>query len=360
MSVWTWIKEYAEAADEAADQRKQNLLAAYDSGRQKFERLPDDAVAEFERGRQLAVALNEPWWALFFEHWKLQALLHCKYDNRRAMELAVTVSLEARKSPYQGCPQRLCVHDDLITSYLSLDAPGYAGEVEEALAYMEQEVQEDFECRYCLLQRRCELTEALGNLDAFEKAVVRLLAKSQEQGEDHHALSGHAWMCLVAYRKGTPEQIAQSAAEGLVICDKIDRPVLQAELVTWQAYLARLKGDDDAAAKRLRWAAVLLSRTQRQPGNRYYIARCAYHALKQEREQELAVREQELLLLADKNQYFWEANARIEHCRLLSELGRPAGEALAQARQVIGKLRRPAALLARLAEIEGSGAAQTP
>jgi hypothetical protein len=355
MSVWRWFFEYEKAAAESGDERRQLLSTLFWEAHQRLRDLPDAALAGFERSQRLALSLKEPWWVLFFEHWKLQCLLHYKQDVTRALPLAVTATMEARKPAYAGCPQRLCIHDDLIAAYLDLDAPGYAPEVEEALKYMEAEVSEDFECRQCILSRRATLADALDRLDVLEQVATGMLARAQECGDPHHACYGHRWLCYLAYRQGEPEEIALHAGAGLAGRGIVERPVNEAVFLTWQAYLARLEGDQRTARRRLRRAEAVLARTARLPSGGYYTARCAYHALKGEREEELAVREQELAQLVGKSQHFWEASTRLEQCRLLAELGRPLEEAAAEARRAIGRLRQPAELLARLAEIERRG-----
>lgn len=353
MSVWDWVREFVEDAAAEGDERRMRLVAHYQSA-QDLKDTPDAALAELERGRRLAVELGEPWWVLFFEHWKLQCLLNHAQDTTRAMPLAVAATVEARKPAYDGCPQRLCVHDDLITAYLSLDGPGYAKEIAESLAYMEAEVSERAECRFCILQNRAELAEYQGDEPVLRASAERLVGVAQEEGDAFNEVYCQAWLCLLAWRAKDMTALAMHAAQGAALCEETDLPGHEAEFLVWRACLARLDKQEREAAYHLRQAEAILARTQRPPGSRYFDARCAFHAMAGEREQELAAREREIATLQGKSKHFREARARVEQCRLLKELGRPTAGAAGPARQAVARLRQPGEMAARLAALDGS------
>lgn len=354
MSVWTWVRQFAAEAVASGDERRLALYELFREANDVVEDSLDSGLQMLERGRRLALELREPWWALFFEHWKLQYLLNHGNDNTRALPLAVAATVEARKPVYAGCPQRLCVHDDLISAYLALDAPGYAAEVEEAIGYMQSEVSEDVECRFCILQNRAELADALDRTADLKRTAAGLLATAQESGDYSNATFGWAWLCLIAWREGDMLQLTLRVAEGLALSDEVDLPVHKAEFLAWQACLARHDGHEREAAFHLRQAEATLARTQRPPSSRYFEALRAFHGLKSDRERQLLTCERELTTLEGMSQHHREAVARIERCRLLAELGRPLGQAAEEARQVIGRLRRPGEMRARLEAVIGA------
>src|SRR5262249_58918739 len=90
---------------------------------------PDRTLTMLAEARTLAEQMGESWWVLFIDHWRLQALLNFKLDFRNVLDIAVGATLEARKPQYANFPQRICLHEDLISSYLGIDPFGHADAV---------------------------------------------------------------------------------------------------------------------------------------------------------------------------------------------------------------------------------------
>ena len=76
MSVWGWVHEFAERCLSEGDHERYRLvnlqIEAFEHGRKD----PDRMLAAIAEGRALAKQLDESWWVLHFDHWRLQALLH--------------------------------------------------------------------------------------------------------------------------------------------------------------------------------------------------------------------------------------------------------------------------------------------
>src|SRR5262245_54254759 len=111
-SVWDWVAEYEASARAAGDEARVRLTQIHPLAYQYRETDPDRALALFEEGRRQAVALDEPWWVLFFDHWRCTARMHFQRDFRGVLDLAVALALEARKPAYEQHPLRLAAFDD--------------------------------------------------------------------------------------------------------------------------------------------------------------------------------------------------------------------------------------------------------
>src|SRR5215472_783316 len=138
MSVWDWIIAFRDEAQANGDRDRLRLQQIFDNASRFTKTDPDVMLGLLAEGKALAQQLDEPWWVLFFDHWRLQALLHFKYDYRDVMDLAVTATLEARKPQFSTLPQRICLHEDLIYAYVGTDAEGHADRITQALDYMQE------------------------------------------------------------------------------------------------------------------------------------------------------------------------------------------------------------------------------
>src|SRR5262245_57915305 len=171
MGVWDWVYEFAAEAEADGDEQRLRLwetqLRASGFGKEQ----PDLMLATLQEGRVLAQQLGESWWVLHFDHWRLQVLLHYKFDYRTVLDIAVKATLEARKPGYAQLPQRVCLHEDLIYAYLGIDPLGYADAIRQALDYMATEVSDDVECRYCVQNCRTEFALIRGDLNEAEQSA---------------------------------------------------------------------------------------------------------------------------------------------------------------------------------------------
>src|SRR5688572_25435064 len=140
MSVWDWFHEFEREAWLRKDEERLRLLHYYHQGYQLRDRDPDQAFLLFVEARHLAQRLGQPWMALFYDEWRVTALMHFKRDYRNVLDLAVGGALEARKPQYAAYPGRFGVFDNLIAAYLGIDPAGHADAVAQALDYLEKEV----------------------------------------------------------------------------------------------------------------------------------------------------------------------------------------------------------------------------
>jgi len=355
MSVWDWVGEFADDARAEDDLER---LRLYELQQQAFlhgKTNPDLMLAALEEGRALAQQLGESWWVLLFDHWRLQCYRHYLLDYRPVAELAVRATLEARKSQYEGLPQRVCLHDDLVGAYLDVDPLGHAEAIEKALAFMQAEVQEDFECRYCLQNRRRTFALARGRLDEAEECSRVQLAMADDfalRDGAHHSVFAYEGLCEVALRRQDWGALREFASAGEALAREEQEQIPLATFLLLRALLARRDGDEQLAGSLMRLALGQRRRVQALPGVFYYDALCAYHEAGGHFDRALKVRTQQLAEMEGKGRVHDECECHIKRCRLLARMNKPLPEALRVAREAARKLRRPETYLEQLGRIE--------
>ncbi len=280
MDIWNWLYESIETHREKGDDSRLELYWTFREAMDFDEQNPQAAFAALEEGRKRAAALGDGWWTLFFEHWKLQNLLSKQRNYGAARDLAARVALEARKPQYAALPQRVCLQEDLISAFVGIDARGHATLIQEALDYMEKEAAPDVECFLCLLGLQSDFAEERALWNEAHALRMRLLARCEESGNEHHAMQSHLELCGVilnlpyaAEEVLDPANIGESdevvpVAEGWVsretfekrmgeveshairaqeLAEKLDAGEYFSEIWMWRAHVGFMRGETEAA-----------------------------------------------------------------------------------------------------------------
>jgi hypothetical protein len=346
VSIWQWIRDYYADAEATGDPQRLRLCDLHQDAMSSYRTNPDRTLAMLAEARALAEQMGENWWVLFIDHWRLQALLNFKLDFRHVLDIAVGATLEARKPQYASFPQRICLHEDLISSYLGIDPFGYAGAVMQALDYMEHEVSPDVECRFCQKECRAEFARVCGDLDGVERVTrleLDLLDADEQSGtsQDHHLGIAYLNLCNVAFLRRDWETLRELIPQTEVLALRRENHLGLARLLYYQALLARLDGDESAAKRLMRRGRSREQRAGGVPGEQNFDALAGFHEAGGELEEAWQVREQELATLLDRGHFFDEFVCRRKRLRLLVQMGKPHDEELALARAAAGKLREP-------------------
>jgi hypothetical protein len=332
-------------------------MSLFDNAWQFKKTDPDVTLGLLAEGKALAQQLGEPWWVLFFDHWRLQALLHHKYDYRQVVDLAVQATLEARKPQYAELPQRVCLHEDLIYAYVGIDPEGHAERIAQALEYMQKHVGPDLDCRFCVQGCCSQFALQRQRLDEAQEAALKMLAMTDAERDrwvaDHYALDAYADLCAVAFGRGDWDALREWAAAGEETARRREDKQLElAKFLAWRALLERRDGNEDAARRVFRAATARLARLKAVPGESYYDALCAYHEQGGDLGAALTVRDQELKAVAGKGRLAHEARCRLKRCRLLAQMGLPLDEDRA-ARETAAKLRHPEKYIEEIDRLAG-------
>jgi hypothetical protein len=351
MSVWDWVNEYRMQAEEAGDDDRVRLTLLLDDAWQYKETNLDQAAAILKEGRRQAQELGERKWELFYDHWYLQLRIHYMADFHDILDLAVKATLEASKPQFGDFPQRICLHEDLIYSYVKIDPLGYESLIEQALDYMQREVTPDLECWYCTEGCRMLFETHRENLDAARDAGLRLLAMSAQSGQTHYAEAAFVDLCPIAYRQHDFTTLGEWAQAGEDVSRRLDRKHRVAEFQMWQAVVARHNHDEPTANRFARSAVARMSRLDIPPTEVYFEALTGFHERGENWSDALRVVEAHLETIHGKGQQAREADCQLQRCRLLKKLGQPLGAAMTAAKEAAVKLRKPERVLREIEKI---------
>lgn len=350
MDIHEWIWKYAERAYEARDRESYELVALTRQAVPMIRDDPDRALALLEEGRALAEKLGEPWFARFFEHWAIQALLFHKRDPNRALPMAEAAVLETAKPEYADFPQRICLREDVISSYLHRDPQGYTAEIAEAIGYMQAEVPQDCACRHCLASLQTEFLLAKEQWEAAEQAALDAIRSAWPASDYHHALAAYASLCRISYERRDWPKLRHWSGIGKTFEGQDVGASSLHELLLWQAAALRHSGSLGSAAQEYRRVRALTRRQASVPSPGFFDALFAYHEADPDPRPALAVCRLELEKLSGGGETIRECRVRLRRRDLLMRQGRPAAEEEAALRALAQTLRNPQPILARLAD----------
>jgi hypothetical protein len=381
MSIWDWFNRCCDDFQQARDRERLRMLAYHHEGFAYQETDPERAVALFTQGRNLAERLGEPWWVLFYDVWRVQAIIAYMKDFRNVLDLAVGTALEMRKPAFAGHPWRFAIFNHLLRIYTEIDPRGHAPAIRDALHYLDQEIPAGpSEDRYVMLGRRRKFAMALGNLRrrgpaseerslrreqggvaahaADEAMEVSLAHLALAEGDDNaHRVGWYTVdvtcdLCTLHYRRGDLETTAEFAAraETLARAQRHCQEEL-AEAGLWLAVLARHAGDEEAARRHLITATSRAKRLASCASREFFDALERFHDLGGDLERALAVRDRQWQAVSGKGRLVYEWEIQAKRCALLARLGRLRAEDLEAARAAARKLRDSETYLAEIDRI---------
>jgi hypothetical protein len=163
MNISEWLQAEGESAAREGDPDRLRMMECISRAFELRETDPDGAFAVLTEGQQMARRLNEPWWVLYYESDRIEALIHFKRDYRQVVDMAVQTVLDLNKPGNAAYPGRLNVWDNLIAAYLGVDADGYAEPIEQAIDTLDREIPKGPSTeRYLLLGRKVGVSGPLG------------------------------------------------------------------------------------------------------------------------------------------------------------------------------------------------------
>jgi tetratricopeptide (TPR) repeat protein len=358
MNVWAWVEEYARRAREAGDQQRFRMTTLHPIGYRFRETDPDRALAFFEEGRRMAAALEEPWWVLFFDHWRATARMHFQRDYREVLDLVVRTALEARKPLYEHHPLRLAVYDDLVAAYLGIDPLGHADAIQQALEHLEQTIEPGPDSsRYLLYARQRGFAIAAEDLDKATQVATRELAMADADSDRHRAhhfsVFVHNSLCEIAWKRRDWDELDRQARAGEELARRVGHQLELSEMLLYRGLVIWQRGDKEEARRQFRTALARFGRLRMPPHPSGFDALAGFYEWEGDPRTMLAVRDRELSMLANKGRTAYETKVRIKRCRLLALLGEREAmvQELAVARSVAARLKQPGPDRAELEQI---------
>jgi hypothetical protein len=355
MTIWRWIQEFEIHARARGDAERVRLAQLHGEAYAHRQNDPDRMMGLLEEGRRLAVRLHEPWWVLFYDHWKLETLIYYKDDYREVIDLAVKTTLELRKPIYEGYPLRFGIHCNLVAAYLCVDPRGHEEAIREAIDYLQTQVPPEGGDRYLLQARRHWFAYEMGRLEEAHVLALEELAMTDSDPDrhtaKHHEVDTWKALCWIAFRRGDWTSLASSAVTGedraRAICYRYELALF----LMWQALVSRRDRREEQAKRLARQATGQMSRLGQPPGESWYDALASYHELGENTQAAWDVRQRELDTTLGKGQLAYECLVRLKRVRLLKRMDKPIDQEVAAVHQAAAKLRAPRWYLGELARV---------
>lgn len=167
MDIWRWVGAKKRALHKAGHSRLAQLMSELpslvcDDHHGRVEALYPEALA-------LARAAREPWVEVFVRHWALQSRVLHRFEAREHLAEAVDLLDFANREDTRGCPQSVCVTQDLTACYACADGPGY---VDERLAVASEtldRIDPSWPCFECISE---EYASALQDAERHEEVLA--------------------------------------------------------------------------------------------------------------------------------------------------------------------------------------------
>lgn len=356
MTDCDWFDEYERDARQSGDADRCRLGLLHRQAYHFRETDPDQALALLDDGRRLAVALREPWWALYYDQQRAHALLHFKQDYRDVLELAVRNTLELRKPGFAAFPRRLLIHGDLVSAYLGIDPVGHAEQIRQALGYLDGQVPEAGDERYLLLGSQRQFALELDRLDealalSHDSLALAAADPSRERAR-HFLVFAYSGLAEIAWRRGDFGLLGEVAGLGEEHAAQVGHQVERAGFHLWQALCLHRDGRPAAAKDLHRKAVARLGRMGMPPDSSYRDAECALYEMAGDLDQALAVRDAEIASIRDRGRLVYEAACQVKRAWLRRRLGALTTDDVRVAREAAARLRQPAGPLAQIDRIE--------
>ncbi len=310
---------------------------------------PQAALPVYQQAREVARKAGDHVMVLQVDYYIVQTHLYDLRDYGAAVELAVKAALESRKSLYDGQQIRFFTHDNLVCSYLYIDPIGYSEMIEQAFVIMDEEMPPLPDCVAGVQWDKAKFALACERWDQAGKETRLALALAENQ--PHHfgnALVLRAHYCFIRQEW---HNLLNATLMGQMFLLGAHYAPLLAELLAGQALAQRQLGREAEALTAYRLATMRAGTTRRGLDAPYYDLLCAFHEAVGDADAGLRVRQGQLNDIAGKGQLYWEARAQVDFIRRLKQTGQPYASAIAPARTLIHKLRKPDALLRQLDEI---------
>ena len=339
-SFWQWMRDFHFNAVQNGDVERMQLAILWERSVELSYERPDQKLAILDQAGALARRLNEPYWDLFFDHWKIEVLLYEKHRPAAALKLAARAAFEVRKPLYDAFAYRPQITLSLTACYLKTDPIGYEKPLREAFEYARQQCQSDDELRPYFAQQWSRFLEAVGAPDAVQANWEHLYA-AYESGTEHYVLFALVHLCSTLASYDLPAaraHIGEFSALGLELCRIEERDRETAVFTMWAAVAARWERDEKRA-RQLYARAWELQKRLSSPHNAIQFAATIYHETKGEWRDALRVVEDEIAVLQTQELAFLESKRRLKQIELLAKLKRDPVDAIAQLRAATNGLK---------------------
>jgi len=356
---WDEFNRRVEEWEAIGDLQRLALAPLLHQGFECQETDPERSLVIFTQGRDEARRLHEPWWVLFFESWRLNALTSFLEDFSRAQPLAMELMVCFNSSQAANHPERETVLTNVLETYASIDPIGYREDLERGFAYQEGRIEQGpVSARFVLNYRRRSYLCSIGRWnDAYDLAMQSLALI--DQCPSTYTKTWHcAWalyqVCHICHMLGRTNELASYAdqmAELSATNQQLSRTKADAHF--WRAMTQCQRGDKRDASRSFRQGMRLLGNVEKRDSI-CANSIAAYREQEGELQAALGVRDRELVEVTQKGMFHRICQVQLERCRLLAKMDRITAADLQTARLCANQLLCPEWFLKKLDQFETS------
>lgn len=336
------------------DAEEMQFVRLLEDGYDCQENDPERGFELFTEARDRACQLNEPWWILFFEAWRLTSLTSHVMDFSRALPLAKEIVTRIALAEFRNHEWWPSILNNVLYAYISTDPHGYKDQIETGFAYLDGEISDQpVDDRFVFNSRKTTYfinTERWE--DAYAHATESLKLTICEDATPWH----RAWilfdLCRISDRLCRINDLRKYSIRLTLISR--DHPQLRrahASGYCWQAVVEQADGNKQTAEELLSCGTKLLAQLFRnettcaEPLSRYYERQGNI-------EKALSIRSTELCVVEQHGMLHRCCQIQIERCRLLKLIGKLTPSEIAAARYYVSRLFRPEVFSQELRRID--------
>ena len=342
-SQWDWLRAFRARATRDGDHSRLQMINFYNQASRVSYDQPDERLTLLEAGRVLAVQLNEPWWVMFFEEWKIVSLF-AKRDLYGALDLAARAVLEVNKPIYDGSPLRASLNLSLVAAYRGIDPIAHQDAIRAAFEVIREQCAafDDFEPDY--RQNWAYFLDEIDDPDALTAAWDYVAAARNCPTESLRAHYGMSALILVGSILVVREpqtarvMLGELAEQAETYAHLKKRQSLIASSLMWRAVAARWNGDERVARQFYERAFAIQNRLN-TPLLAVNSGAVAYHRLNEEWDEALRICQRGLRIFRVQKLTFSETKLRLKKCELLKCAGRDWTREAERTRVVANKLK---------------------
>ena len=181
MDIWGWFNTELDSLYESEPDLARKLDSLAHATTQKNHAYIDAIVPELVATTR---SQGHVWMEIFVRHWWLQSKVARRFDVEGALSEAVDLLERAHRPDAEGCPQAICVTQDLCIAYGMIDGPGFAEERLKAAEETLAKIDPNWPCWRCISS---EAATALHDAGRHQEAIdylARSNAASRQAGTD--------------------------------------------------------------------------------------------------------------------------------------------------------------------------------
>lgn len=343
---WQWYHQFEMQALFKGKTDYLRLPECYRQGWRYIEAAQyDDALDRFREGLTLAQQFKLPMWEFFFESWVCEInILSSNYSA--ALENTAKIVAKSVRPEHNQHPCRAVVYFTLAWVYFYIDAIGYKEEILAAISTIENDMPLDKETHQRTFFLRSEL--------AFEQEDYPTAKQfnddymSRVDGEPFRQSSGYGMQRALAYAAGNLSEAMQAVQIQEQVARRAKLPTASANAILWQAIIARYLGDNGKAEQFIQQGMSEYDALNLPKQSSYYHLLANYHEARNDPEQALKLRDEELVVASSCGSLNIEIQCRLDRLYFLNRMSYPIETEVQAARECAEKSRKPNFWLAKL------------